>query len=65
MEAIAKVMTVCNMNETEAANEIKAANSMLFADPEREVSMDDLEDYCYGLGLDLDDIMENPDMLLM
>ena len=64
MATIEKVMAVCNMNEHDAEREIKAANDMLWAG-EEEVGLNDLEDYCYGLGIDLDDVMSNPEMLLL
>ena len=57
-------MAVCNMNEHDAEREIKAANDMLWAG-EEEVGLNYLEDYCYGLGIDLDDVMSNPEMLLL
>ena len=57
-------MAVCNMNEHDAEREIKAANDMLWVG-EEEVGLNDLEDYCYGLGIDLDDVMSNPEMLLL
>lgn len=56
-------MAACNINEHDAEREIKAANDMLWAG--EEVGLNDLEDYCYGLGIDLDDVMENPEMLLL
>jgi len=64
MATIEKVMAACNINEHDAEREIKAANDMLWAG-EEEVGLNDLEDYCYGLGIDLDDVMENPEMLLL
>ena len=64
MAAIEKVMAVCNMDEHDAEREIKAANDMLWAG-EEEVDMNDMEDYCYSLGIDLYDVMENPEMLLL
>lgn len=57
-------MAACNISEQDAQKEIKAANDMLWAG-EEEVGLNDLEDYCYGLGIDLDDVMENPEMLLL
>lgn len=64
MAAIEKVMAACNISEQDAQKEIKAANDMLWAS-DRDIDICDLDDYCYGLGIDLDDVMENPEMLLL
>ena len=63
MSTTEKVMAACNISEHEAENEIKAANEMLWAND--EVNICDLDDYCDSLGIDLDDVMSNPEMLLM
>jgi hypothetical protein len=56
-------MNACDLNEQEATNEVMAANDMLLASD--SISYDDLDDYCNGLGLDMDDVFSNPEMLLL
>ena len=60
---IKKVMNSSNISEKEAEREISAANDMLLAD--ENINMTALDDYCQNLGIDLDDIMSNPEMLLI
>ena len=60
---IKKVMNSCNISEKEAEREISAANDILLAD--EDINMTALDDYCQDLGIDLDDIMSNPEMLLI
>jgi len=56
-------MNSCNISEKEAEREISAANDILLAD--ENINMTALDDYCQNLGIDLDDIMSNPEMLLI
>ena len=63
MTTINKVMAACNINEQQAINEVQAANDILLASD--NIGYDDLEDYCFGLGLDMEDVFSNPEMLLM
>lgn len=63
MMTIEKIMNACDLNEQETTNEVMAANDMLLASD--SISYDDLDDYCNGLGIDMEDVFSNPEMLLM
>lgn len=63
MTAIKKVQNACNLNEEDARQEIASASENLLASD--EITIADVEDFCYGLGIDEEDLFSNPEMLLM
>lgn len=63
MTVIEKVQNACNLNEEDARQEIKSASEDLLT--RDGITIEDVEDFCIGLGIDEEDLFSNPEMLLM
>lgn len=61
-DLVSKVATNCNISKEQARQEIAAEVDVLMND--EDVNYGNLSEMAYDLGLDMDDIMSNPEALL-
>ena len=59
---VSKVASRCNISEQQARLEIAAEAEVLMND--EDITCEKLSEMAYDLGLDMDDIMSNPEALL-
>lgn len=62
MDIIEKVQKNCGLSRSDAKREFDSAKEVLLAD--EKITLDNVEEFTNDLGLDIDDIMSNPECLL-